>query len=231
MILIIKHIDIEGPGTLGVFLKRNRVDCLTVDIGKGEKLPASLSGIGGIVSLGGPMNVYEEDVYPFLKAEEQLLKSAIENNLPVLGICLGAQLLAKALGAKVKKSPQKEIGWSKVKLTKGAFRDNLFEGLDRHLEVFQWHEDMFDLPENSVLLAESSACPHQAFRAGQNIYGLQFHLEIDKQMINSWSVRYNQRHHRIDYLFDFFSKKSSLEKQARTIYKNFLKLIDKSPMG
>ncbi len=227
-VLIIKHIDIEGPGTLGDFLLKKRVGLKIINIDRGGKLPKNLRGISSVISLGGPMNVYEEDKYPFLKTEEEFLKSAIEKDIPVLGICLGAQILAKALGAKIKKSPEKEIGWSEVRLTKDAFKDSLFEGLGKELNVFQWHEDMFELPESSVLLAKSSPCPHQAFRFGKNSYGLQFHLEINEEMIDSWAVRYGKRSHRLDYLFDFFKKKRILERQTKIIYKNFLKLINKS---
>ncbi|MDP2938944.1 MAG: type 1 glutamine amidotransferase [Candidatus Omnitrophota bacterium] len=225
MILIIKHIDIEGPGTLGEFLKNRHIKHQVINIANGIKLPKSLRGIKAIITLGGPMNVYEVDKYPFLKIEGDFLKKALDKEIPVLGICLGAQLLAKTLGARVKKSPVKEIGWSEVSLTKQALKDNLFTGLKPQIDVFQWHEDMFELPNGGVLLAKSNVCLHQAFRFGKNSYGLQFHMEIDKFLIDSWTVRYNRRPYRIDYLFDFFKKRRILEEQSKTLYKNFLSLI------
>lgn len=228
MVLIIKHINIEGPGTLGEFLAKNQVKTDIVNIDKGEKLPKNFNNISAIIILGGPMNVYEVEKYPFLKTEEEFIKRAIEKNIPVLGICLGAQLLAKSLGAEVKKSPEKEIGWSKVRLTKDAFQDRLFKGLEKKLDVFQWHEDMFELPKKSVLLAESAACPSQAFRFGKNCYGLQFHLEIDKSIIDSWTAKYGMLINLPAYLCEYFKKRPVLEKQTEILYRNFLKLISKN---
>jgi GMP synthase (glutamine-hydrolysing) len=103
--------------------------------------------------------VYEETKYPFLKDEGRLLRKAILEEMPILGICLGAQLLAKVCGAQITKAPQKEVGWGQVKLTKEGRQDSLFEGIDHELKVFQWHEDAFAIPEGGALLAENTLCP------------------------------------------------------------------------
>src|SRR3990167_988911 len=136
MILIIKHIDIEGPGTIEKYFKQKRYALKTVDLHKGDVLPKDLNGIEAVVSLGGPMNVYEEDKFPFLKEEDAFLRKVIREEIPALGICLGSQLIAKASGAKVVKSPVKEVGWFKIDLQKSAQADPLFKGLDQEVDVY-----------------------------------------------------------------------------------------------
>jgi GMP synthase-like glutamine amidotransferase len=149
-------------------------------------LPGDLSEIEGVVSLGGPMNVYEEKEFPFLKEEDIFIKEAVKKEIPFLGICLGSQLIAKACGARVRKSPVKEVGWFKVALEPTVEDDPLFEGLAGSLEVFQWHEDTFDIPSGGVLLAKGGDCPHQAFRIGRSVYGIQFHIEVTERIIADW---------------------------------------------
>ncbi|HTZ11087.1 MAG TPA: type 1 glutamine amidotransferase, partial [Candidatus Margulisiibacteriota bacterium] len=129
MILVIKHIEIEGPGSIAEFFRHTAWDFSTVELSKGQKLPGYLDGLEAIISLGGPMNVYEEEKHPFLKEEDSFLKEALRQEIPVLGICLGAQLLAKAASARVNKAPQKEIGWSTVTLTEEADCDPFFAHL------------------------------------------------------------------------------------------------------
>ncbi len=189
MILVIKHIDIEGLGNMEKPLS-GFAGLNIIDLSKGDLLPSDLSDIKAVISLGGPMNVYEEDKLPFLKDEDRLLKEALRNEIPFLGVCLGAQLLAKASGAKVFKAKIKEIGWYEVNLTEEGRKDPLFCGLPEELKVFQWHEDTFDIPPEGALLAGSRACSNQAFRVGENAYGLQFHLEVTVDMIESWIARY-----------------------------------------
>ncbi len=190
MILVIKHIDIEGPGTLGDFFTAGGMGILHADVYAGARLPRDLAGISAVVCLGGPMNVYEDKKYPFLLEEERILREAVEQGLPVMGICLGAQLLAKSCGAKVSKSPVREIGWRRVTLTDEGRRDRLFAGIPGRPEVFEWHEDTFGVPEGGVLLARGEDCRNQAFRVGKNAYGLQFHVEVTGGMISDWIKRY-----------------------------------------
>ena len=128
MILIIKHIDIEGPGTLGDFLDSQGEACCTLELGAGEPLPVDAKAYKAVVVLGGPMNVYEEDRYPFLKSENEFIQKVLRQEIPFLGICLGAQLLAKAAGAQVVRSPVKEIGWYRVEFTPEGRKDPLLEG-------------------------------------------------------------------------------------------------------
>ncbi|MBF0386135.1 MAG: type 1 glutamine amidotransferase, partial [Candidatus Omnitrophica bacterium] len=190
MILFIKHISIEGPGTLGSFLKSEGFEINTTDLSQGERLPDSLDSLDAVISLGGPMNVYEEDKYLFLKQEDGFLKSVLDKEIPFLGICLGAQLLAKACSAKVIKSPGKEVGFFKVSLNASGAKDEFFQGIKNNFRVFQWHEDMFEVPKKGQLLASSLDCPNQAFKVGKNAYGIQFHVEIDDIDIYEWGRNY-----------------------------------------
>ena len=132
------------------------------------------------------MNVDETEKYPFLAAEIEWIRQAVAARLPVLGICLGSQLLAKACGAKVFSNPVKEIGWYVIQVTPEGEDDPLFGDCGRSIEVFQWHGDTFDLPPGAVHLAQSPLCKHQAFRVGESAYGLQFHMEMTAAMVDDW---------------------------------------------
>jgi GMP synthase (glutamine-hydrolysing) len=137
-----------------------------------------------LVFMGGPMSV--NDSLTWLRQEERYLVRAMSSGVPVLGICLGAQLLAKCLGARVYPMERKEIGWYPVRFTEAGLSDPLFEGLACSETVFHWHGETFDLPAGSVRLAESGLCINQAFRLGSDLYGLQFHPEVTPDMIESW---------------------------------------------
>ncbi|NTV30158.1 MAG: type 1 glutamine amidotransferase, partial [Candidatus Omnitrophica bacterium] len=139
MILCIQHIDLEGPETLGACFSEHGYNLGICNLHRGDKLPADLSGLDAVVSLGGPMNVYEEKEYPFLVDEDRFLKQVIAGKVPFLGICLGSQLLSKAAGGQVTRSPKPEIGWFNIELTEEGRRDPLFQGLPSRLEVYQWH--------------------------------------------------------------------------------------------
>ena len=190
-VLIIKHIDNEGPGLIEDVLRQMKIPFYILSLKPGIPFP-KLDGLTHVVILGGPMNVYEEDEYPFLKNEDLFIKEAIQRGKSVLGICLGAQLIAKALGAQVFKAPTKEIGWYEVSLTDEGSKDPLFMSLPKKIPVFQWHGDTFEIPKAGKLMATSTYIPHQAFRYGQNVYGLQFHLEVTERMIEDWMETYEE---------------------------------------
>jgi len=191
-VLAVRHVAHEGLGTIGDALRRNDVPVQIVDAfsdGLPDFDPRMWSGL---VVMGGPMNVDEVEKYPNLVEEVRWLERAVEARLPVLGVCLGAQLLAKALGARVYPNKTKEIGWYEIELLP-ADDDPLFCGIakptaDRkpQLTVFQWHGDTFDLPKGAELLARSELCENQAFRYGAAAYGLQFHLEVTAEIIEDW---------------------------------------------
>jgi GMP synthase-like glutamine amidotransferase len=188
-VLIIKHVEIEGPGLIEYCLMQEKILYQILNINSDIRL-SKLDDLTHIVILGGPMNVYEEDRYPFLKVEDLFIKEAIKRGKAILGICLGAQLIAKALGAKVFRSPAKEIGWYDVSLTRIGSHDSLFSSFPKTFSVFQWHEDTFELPQGSKLITTSPSGPHQAFRYGEKVYGLQFHLEVTEEMIKDWMNTY-----------------------------------------
>ena len=190
-VLVFQHVATEGLGIIDKALKQKRVAADFIKIFKGERIPNNIHGYDGLIVLGGPMGVYEEDIYPFIKDAVLLIKSALKNDVPILGICLGSQLLAKAAGADVYKGKKKEIGWYKVQLTDEGKRDGLFIGLPDEFTVFQWHGDTFDMgadlkSDPSSCLASSELFPHQIIKVGKNAYGLQFHLEVTEEMIREW---------------------------------------------
>jgi GMP synthase-like glutamine amidotransferase len=184
MILFIKHAQTEGPGTLGDFFS-GTWQAETVELYRNEVLP-SVDDCDAIISLGGPMNVYETKKYPFLEKEEELFRKALKKRIPLLGICLGAQLLAKVCGAKVTKAENREIGWYEIKFCEAAAGDPLFKSLGQGIPVFQWHEDTFEIPKSATLLASTTTCENQAFRVADFAWGLQFHPEMTKEMIETW---------------------------------------------
>jgi len=185
--LVFRHVPHEHLGTIEKILEKAGIGHEYVDLFHGAGPPLTLEGYSGLVVMGGPMSVNETDRYPFLTLEEQLVQEALEKGLPVLGICLGAQLLAKALGARVRPNPRKEIGWYPLHLTQEGRRgDPLFRSFGPEEMVFQWHGETFNLPRGAVHLASSPLCANQAFRYGRTAYGLQFHLEVTKQMIEEW---------------------------------------------
>ena len=232
-ILIIKHIPIEGPGSIGRFLKDTAWNMQIIDLSLRQHLPDDTAGIEAVIILGGPMNVYETEKYPFLKKEADFLRKALKGEVPVLGICLGAQLLAKACGAKIVKAGQKEMGWHEVYLTEAGRADPLFEGLSLRLNIFQWHEDTFDIPDGGKLLAESPSCRNQAFRYGRSAYGLQFHVEVTVDMVESWIKEYTGSNALAgsatdNMIIEAYKSRESIEKQASVIYLNFARIIESS---
>jgi GMP synthase (glutamine-hydrolysing) len=224
MILIIKHALDEGPGLLENYFLAKKINFWVLEFEKGEKIPDSFDGIDAIISLGGPMNVYQENEYPFLKDEDIMLKKAFSLNIPVLGICLGAQLMAKALGAAVKKAKEKEIGWKTVGLNCRGIIDPLFAGVDSVLEVFQWHEDMFEVPKKGVLLADNTVCP-QTFKYGNRSYAFQFHIEVTPKLIEKWMETESSKKDQLKIIDRAFSKKDDYIRQMNTILNNYMNII------
>lgn len=149
-----------------------------------------MAGHQGLLVLGGPMGVNDKAEYPYLSQVERLIGEAVAAGKPVLGLCLGAQLMASALGGKVFPNRTKEIGCYRVDLTAEGRADPLFAGMGPRVPVFQWHGDTFTLPEGAVLLATAPTCAHQAFRYGRNAYGLQFHLEVTPDIVAEWADAY-----------------------------------------
>lgn len=189
-VLIVQHVAPEPPGRIAQALERRGLDCRVVRVDRGERIPRTLQA-AGLVVMGGPMGVYQRDRYPHLAHELRLLEDAASRGRPILGICLGSQLLAAALGARVYPAPAKEIGWHEVRLLPEASEDALFTGIPHSFRAFHWHGDGFDLPAGAVPLASSALTRVQAFRAGGTAYGVLCHLEVDREQVQAMAQAFS----------------------------------------
>jgi len=185
-VLVFQHVPYEPLGTLDPLLKESGCRLRYVNFGRQPSLRPSLDRYDALIVLGGPMNADQIDTYPNLVTEVGIIREAVQREMSVLGICLGAQLLAKALGGAVTRNDVREIGWYDVTLTKAGLEDPVLSSFGCRRRVFQWHEDGITLPPGAELLAGSSASPVQAFRQGTHAYGFQFHLEVDQALIERW---------------------------------------------
>jgi GMP synthase (glutamine-hydrolysing) len=185
-VLVFQHVPYEPLGTLDPLLKEAGFRLRYVNFGREPRQRPVLDGYEALIVLGGPMNSDQIDTYPNLITEVEIIREAVSRDLSVLGICLGAQLLAKALGGSVSRNEVREIGWYDVDITAAGRRDPVLSAFAPRQEVFQWHEDGISLPPGAELLASSPASPVQAFRFGEHAYGFQFHLEANLPLIERW---------------------------------------------
>ncbi|MGH9450617.1 MAG: type 1 glutamine amidotransferase [Terriglobia bacterium] len=176
-VIVLQHAECEMPGLIAEALERKGFLPQTVRTFAGGAPPKEVGDAAGLVIMGGPMGVYEYERYPFIRGEMRLIENALREDTPVLGVCLGSQLLASTLGASVRRGKQKEIGWHRVTLSESSQRDSLLSGLDQSFMACHWHGDIFDSPANSTALASSEMTACQAFRYGANAYGFLFHME------------------------------------------------------
>ena len=170
---VLQHVPFEGIGSMASWLESHGADVSYTRFFEDPALP-QLNGIDLVIAMGGPMSVNDESALPWLRPEKQFVRDAVERGVPVLGVCLGAQLIAGALGARVYRNPHKEIGWFPIEATPGAAHTFHFPG---KCTVFHWHGETFDLPSGAVRLARSAVCENQAFQIRRHVIGLQFHLE------------------------------------------------------
>jgi GMP synthase (glutamine-hydrolysing) len=184
-IWVLQHTACETLGTIADALQAEALAWQYVRVFEGKAVPAEIGDAGGLIVMGGPMGVYEQNRYPHLKDELRLIESALKAGKPILGICLGSQLLATALGAPVAKGARKEIGWYPVRLAEAAKQDRLLGAAPREFMALHWHGDVFALPPGAIGLASSELTRHQGFRYGTNAYGLLFHLEMTAAMIET----------------------------------------------
>ena len=185
-LLVLQHVAHELLGTLNPLLKRAGFRIRYVNFARHPDAQPSLDGYDGLIVLGGPMSVNDADRLPHLTTELKLIEDAMRRDVPVLGICLGAQLIAKTLGAEVYRNSEKEIGWYDVSPTDDAGGDPLLLPLQKTEKIFQWHGETFDMPRSARHLAYSFLCANQAYRYGAKVYGFQFHMEVDEPMIHRW---------------------------------------------
>jgi len=191
MILCFRHIACEGPGYLEEVLQKEEMPFRLVRIDEGESAPDTLEGVSGLVFMGGPMSV--NDPLPWIAKALALIRAAAEESLPVLGHCLGGQLIAKALGAQVTGNPVKEIGWLPVTVSAHARNDSRaapwVQGLPPRFEAFHWHGETFGIPPGATPILESRHCAHQGFVLG-NVLALQCHVEVTADMVPEWTRLY-----------------------------------------
>ena len=183
-VLVLQHIACEPPGIYEDVLRERGTRITRVELDEGQPIPDR--SFDAIVVMGGPMSVNDEDEHPWLRDEKRLIAAAVNGAVPVWGACLGVQLLASSLGAKVYAGSEPEVGLLPVSLTADGRADPVLGSLPSEVIRLQWHGDTFDLPVGAALLASSPAYPNQAFRV-RNAYGVQFHLEVTPPMADEWS--------------------------------------------
>jgi GMP synthase-like glutamine amidotransferase len=182
-ILILQNSPSDSPGYLGTWLREKGLAFEVRLATSGDSWPESMHGHAGLAVLGGPMSA--NDPLPFLRETERLILDAIGRGRPVIGHCLGGQLMARALGVRVHASPAPEIGWQAIELLDTPEARTWF-GSERGATVMQWHYEAFELPPGATLLARSAACAHQAFSIGPHL-GMQFHIEMDASKVQAWT--------------------------------------------
>jgi GMP synthase-like glutamine amidotransferase len=173
---VLQHVPFEGLGSMAHWIAHKGYHLTFSRLYQNDPLP-DLRAFDWLIVLGGPMGVYDEVQYPWLVMEKRMIEAAIRAEKTVLGICLGAQLIAAVLGKNVKPNPEREIGWYPLRLTRAANNTSLFGFFPDELLAFHWHGDTFDIPDSATPLASSEACSNQAFLYGKKVVGLQFHLE------------------------------------------------------
>jgi GMP synthase-like glutamine amidotransferase len=232
-ILVLQHIACEPPAVYEDVMRERGAEIVRVELDEGETLP-DWRGFDAIVAMGGPMGVYEEEAHPWLVAEKALIGEAVRAGRPFFGACLGVQLLAASLGARVYPGPLPEVGVLDVGLTPAGAADPVFAGLPSTLRSLQWHGDTFDLPDGAVRLLRSDVYENQAFRWGDVAYGVQFHLEVDETLGAEWaSVPAYERSAEIALgaggldriLTDFRAHADEMQANARVVIGRWLELV------
>ena len=229
--LVLQHINIEHPGIFLKFIKEDNIQIDTVELDEKEKIP-QLNQYDAMIVMGGPMDTWQEEAYPWLKPEKEAIhKFVCINKKPFLGLCLGAQLLSEVVGGKVRKMKTPEIGVMDISITNTG---SIFNSMNKNLKVLQWHSyEVCDLPKNTDLLASSPLCGVQAFSCG-NAFGLQFHVEQTNETVPQWACvpEYKSALEKTlgSNALEKFRKEVEVNlkifnSSARTIYDNFKKII------
>lgn len=186
-VLVLQHISCEPPGVYEDVLRERGATIERIEVDEGEPIPA-VGSFDAIVAMGGPMGAYEGATYPWLGPELEAIATAVQAGTPFLGVCLGAQLLAAALGADVRSGPEPEVGLLPVELTSAGASDPVLGALTDGVVTLQWHGDTYDLPQGATHMARSPQYEQQAFRWGDLAYGVQFHLEVSEAMAEEWAA-------------------------------------------
>lgn len=185
-IAIFRHLEYEGPGYLADFLQHRQIPYTLICIDQNESPPSTIDDFSGLIFMGGPMSA--NDNLPWIGAEIDLIKQAIRVDMPLLGHCLGGQLIAKAMGATICSNPVSEIGWHNVSKADNSLADDWLHALPDTFEVFHWHGETFSIPDGASLLLSSQYCAHQAFAIGHTL-ALQCHIEMTPAMVSEWAIK------------------------------------------
>jgi GMP synthase-like glutamine amidotransferase len=226
-VLVFRHVPFEGIGLIGRIFNERNVEVDYADLYRSDAALPDVSAYDALIFLGGPMSV--NDDLPYLAREIEWIREAVAQRRHVLGICLGAQLIARAMGATVRSNGAKEIGWYKLRFTEAAAKDPLFEGLSCET-VFHWHGETFDLPSGAELFASSDLCRNQAFRLGDRVYALQFHLEVTPDMIADWCKQDDNcgDMRELDITIDPYYNSRRLEELSCHIFRRWSELVHSS---
>lgn len=223
MLTLIQN-DQEVPaGNLLVWFREFKIPFQLVRPYSGEALP-SISAISALVILGGAMGVHDSCRYPYLLSVKTFIQQAVFEDVPLLGICLGGQLLADVLGAPVHSQKNGEIGLHSVAVLESATSDPFFYDVPRVFTTFQWHNDSFEIPTGAVSLASSPVCSYQAFRYGANHYGLQFHPEVTRSIVSSWIESFGGGQDPTQIMEDFVRAEDEYFAVSRKLLENFLRI-------
>jgi GMP synthase-like glutamine amidotransferase len=183
-VVIFRFTQTEGPGYLGDFLSARGIPQIQINVDSGDAVPTDISGYSGLVLMGGPMSV--NDDLPWIEPVLNLVRGAVKKSVPVLGHCLGGQLMSKALGGVIMRNPIKEIGWGQVSKVDNALAADWLDSLSHEFEVFQWHGETFTLPPGAQHLLRSRYCDNQAYLIDNRHLALQCHVEMTETMIRAW---------------------------------------------
>ena len=191
IVLVIQNESDDPVALVGEWIKEVGVEVQVVRAFAGEQVPSAIpAGVAGVIAMGGAMGANDDETHPWLTPERSLLKDVVAHDFPFFGICLGGQVLATAVDGVVERTPAPEVGIAKFRVSEQAQGDRVFGGLaGTEVIAAEWHQDYItDLPDDAVVLAGNDACPVQAFKLGQNVYGVQFHPEVDAEMFASWAA-------------------------------------------
>ena len=233
-VLVLQHIACEHPGVFSEVMRERGVEQVAVQLDRERALP-DWREFDAVLAMGGPMGAGDDADHPWLVAERRLVREAVVGGRAFLGVCLGVQLLAAALGARVYAAESPEVGLLDVELTAEGRADPLFAGLDDQIASLQWHGDTFDLPAGAVRLARSAELPNQAFRAGKRAYGVQFHLEVTGEMAAEWGAVPAYRdslaetlgaREGAEFIADIERRAGELHLPARRLFANWLELAE-----
>ena len=235
--LVLQNAASDPPAYLETLLREHSITCEIIEV-ENTPLP-DLANYQAVIVMGGPQHVYADEGQPYLAREKELLHQAVAREIPTLGICLGAQLLASALGAEVRRHHTSEVGFFEIPLTEDGARDPLFAGLPGYHFAFHSHQDVFELPTDALHLASNATAPNQAFRYGKNAYGLQFHIELDDETLQSWLNEPDFAREICASLHDpdgvahlariWRERAATYQTHTRTVFENFLRVGDLVP--